>query len=131
MNLFSNGIQKQMLDFNLLSEFSRQNCVAICAFLVPANLITTIQTLILLYLMRPIRQIRLASLFAIVFAFTLFLHISTWIVIGVFTPVSILLFGLGTTCIIINCFAAIYPRNFGTIMRAIGTKIGNLILQKI
>lgn len=120
-----------MFDFNILAEFSRHNCVAICAFLVPANLLTTIQTLILLYLMRPLRQIRLAALFAIVFAFTLFLHISTWMIIGVFTPVSIVLFGLGTTCIIINCFAIVYPRNFSAIMRAIAIKIGDRLVQKI
>ncbi len=120
-----------MFDINLLSEFSRQNCVAICAFLVPANLFTTIYTLILLYLIRPLTQIRLASGVACVFAFTLFLHISTWMIIGIFTPVSIVLFGLGSTCLIINSLAIIYPRNFGSIMRWIGAKLGYRPIERI
>jgi hypothetical protein len=33
-----------------IAEFSRQNCIAICAFLVPANLIITIQTLVFCFL---------------------------------------------------------------------------------
>jgi len=120
-----------MFDLNLLSEFSRQNCVAICAFLVPANLLTTINTLLLLYLIGPLAQIRLAALFACLFALTLFLHISTWMIIGVFTPVSIILFGLGSTCLIINSLAIIYPRYFGAILRSFKAKISSSLVERI
>ncbi len=102
-------IYLKMLDINLICEFSRQNCVAICAFLVPINLIFTLNTIVLVFLMRPFSQIRLAAAFANLFALTLFLHILTWWTIGIFTSVSVILIGLGTTCLIINFIAIIYP----------------------
>ncbi len=46
-----------MIDFNTLAEFSRNYCVSICAFLVPANLVTTVLTVLFLYFGRPTRQI--------------------------------------------------------------------------
>ena len=39
---------------------------------------------------------------AITFALTLFLHVATWFIIGVITPVTFILAGLGATCIITN-----------------------------
>ena len=97
-----------MFDLEPLFQFSRNNCIAICAFLVPANLITTVQTFVLLWLQRPLFQLRLGATVAIVFALTLFLHIATWFVIGVVTPVTFILAGLGTTCIVINLALVIY-----------------------
>ena len=97
-----------LLNFEPIFEFSRQNCVTICAFLVPANLFTTALTLILLFTQRSPTQIRLAITLSVIFAFTLFLHVSTWFIIGVITPVTFILFGLGATCLTISVLVNIY-----------------------
>lgn len=97
-----------LLIFEPIFEFSRQNCVTICAFLVPANLITTLLTLILLFTQHSRIRIRLATTLSFIFAFTLFLHVSTWFIIGVVTPVTFILFGLGATCLAIVILANIY-----------------------
>ncbi len=99
-----------MFDLEPLFEFSRNNCIAICSFLVPVNLLTTLQTMILIFLKRPILTINLSSIIAITFALTLFLHVATWFVIGVVTPVTFILGALGTTCILINLSAIVYRR---------------------
>ena len=91
-----------VLDLDLIFQFSRQNCIAICAFLVPANLVATIQTFFLVGLQRPIWQIRFSATTGILLASTLFLHIATWFIIGVVTPVSFILAVLGATCITVN-----------------------------
>lgn len=97
-----------LLIFEPIFEFSRQNCVSICAFLVPANLLTTIGVLALLFTESSLAPIRLATVVSIIFASTLFLHISTWFIIGVITPVTFILFALGTTCLTISVLANIY-----------------------
>ena len=89
-------------------EFSRQNCVAICSFLVPANLLATLLSLIFLFIQSSLTLIRLATTLSIIFAFTLFLHVSTWFIIGVITPVTFILFGLGATCLAVTIWANIY-----------------------
>jgi hypothetical protein len=97
-----------MFDFEPVFEFSRQNCVAICSFLVPANLITTIVTLTLVATERSLTKMRWSRAIASFFAVTLFLHVSTWFIVGIITPVTFILFGLGTTCLIVNGLAVIY-----------------------
>ena len=97
-----------LLIFEPIFEFSRQNCVSICAFLVPANLLTTIAVLALLFTESSLIPIRLATIVSMIFASTLFLHISTWFIIGVITPVTFILFALGTTCLTISVLANIY-----------------------
>ena len=99
-----------MLDLEPLFEFSRTYCVAICSFLVPANLFTTIATMILVYKQLPPRQISLSATLAITFALTLFLHVATWFIIGVITPVTFILAGLGATCIVTNLVLVNYRR---------------------
>ena len=97
-----------MLDLQPIFEFSRSNCVAICSFLVPANLLTTFATLALVIMNQPLLKISWSMGIASVFAITLFLHVSTWFIIGVITPVTFILLGLGTTCLVINTLAIIY-----------------------
>ena len=97
-----------MLDLEPIFQFSRQYCVAICAFLVPANLIATIQTIVLLVWQRSTWQLRFSAAVAITFALTLFLHVATWFVIGVVSPVTFILAGLGATCILVNLCLVIY-----------------------
>ena len=100
-----------MFDIETIFQFSRNNCVAICAFLVPINLLTTIQTFMVLLWQRPLWQLRLSATVAIAFALTLFLHIATWFIIGVITPVTFILAGLGATCIMINLALVIATKN--------------------
>lgn len=99
-----------MFDFEPLFQFSRQYCVAICSFLVPANLFTTIFTLVMVARGESLSKILWSKRIASVFACTLFLHVSTWFMIGIITPVTFVLFGLGTTCLIINMLAVAYRR---------------------
>jgi hypothetical protein len=123
-----------MLNLEPVFEFSRNNCIAICAFLVPANLLITVQILISLAIERPGGrggagisvpyskppwQIRLAVALAITFALTLFLHVFTWFSIGVVTPVTFILFGLGTTCLAINIWASIYWQKLPQLVRSL------------
>jgi len=94
-----------MIDLNTIFEFSRNNCVAICAFLVPANLLLTLQTLVLTVLRRPQSQIRNAVLVACIPAVLVIFHVLTWLMIGVvMAPTFILLF-LGGICLGINFWA--------------------------
>ena len=101
--------------FEPIFEFSRHNCVAICSFLVPANLITTIVTLILVVTEQSVSKMRWSRAIAILFAATLFLHVSTWFVIGVITPVTFILFGLGATCFVVNMLAVMYAKEIAEI----------------
>jgi hypothetical protein len=97
-----------MLDLQPLFEFSRQNCVAICSFLVPANLLTTITTLVLVATGQSLTRMRWSRGMASVLAIALFLHVSTWFMIGIITPVTFILFGLGSTCLVVNLIAVAY-----------------------
>lgn len=101
-----------MIELEPIFEFSRLNCVAICAFLVPANLLTTIATLVLAATGQSLLKMRFTVAIAASFALTLYLHISTWFIIGVITPVTFILFGLGTTCLSINILALVYRNEF-------------------
>lgn len=94
-----------MLDFHLLAEFSRTNCVGICAFLVPANLLATLLTMILTVIGRPTLQIWQAASFASIFAILMVVHVYSWFVIGVIMPPTYILLALAITCLLINIAA--------------------------
>lgn len=111
-----------MLDLQPIFEFSRNHCVAICSFLVPANLFTTVATLGLVIMNQSLLKISWSMGIASIFAITLFLHVSTWFIIGVITPVTFILFGLGTTCLVINALAFIYRQS---IAQVISTRLGS------
>ncbi|MCC5619675.1 hypothetical protein LC605_32550, partial [Nostoc sp. CHAB 5836] len=66
-----------MLDFHTLAEFSRVNCVSICAFLVPANLLITILTMGLVALRRPSHQVWQSAGIASFFASVMIMHVYT------------------------------------------------------
>ncbi len=97
-----------MFDLEPIFEFSRNNCVTICSFLVPANLLATSLTLILSVMGQSRSRIGFTVAIATTLAVTLFLHVSTWFIIGVITPVTFILLGLGTTCLSIDVLAMIY-----------------------
>ena len=105
-----------MLNFTPLFEWSRLNCVAICAVLVPANLLATVSTLGFCLQQRAVT--RPTAVGGSLVALTLFGHIATWFVIGVITPVTFILASLGSTCLAINLWAILFPRSFGRSLQA-------------
>jgi hypothetical protein len=101
-----------MLDLNTLAEFSRTNCIGICAFLVPANLLTTLVTMILTYQQRPLQQVRQATGIAIIFALVMISHVYTWFAIGVVMSETYILLSLAVTCLFTNLGAIFLHRRF-------------------
>nr|WP_290222153.1 hypothetical protein [Trichocoleus desertorum] len=104
---------------NSLFEFSRTHCIAICAFLVPANLLSTSLTLGLVLLRRPSVQIQRAVGLASSFALIMVLHVLTWLVIGVVMPPTYILFWLATTCLFTNIWAIAHPASLNHILDAL------------
>lgn len=94
-----------MPDFNLLSEFSRTHCIAICAVLVPANLLATSQTMLFVWFGRPIEQIYGITFAASLYALVLLSHVITWLTIGVVMLPTYILSVLGCLCLLINISA--------------------------
>ncbi|ACC82564.1 MULTISPECIES: hypothetical protein [Nostoc] len=101
-----------MLDFNTLVEFSRGNCISICAFLVPANLLVTILTMGLVALRRPSHQVWQSAGIASFFASVMILHVYTWFMIGVVMAPTYILLWLAITCLVTNLGAILYQRRY-------------------
>lgn len=106
-----------MVDLNPLFEFSRANCVAICAFLVPANLLATIQAMVFVGLNRPSSQVGLITAFAALYALTMILHVGTWFMIGVVMLPTFILLWLGFTCLAVNVWAIAHPSSMASLLR--------------
>ncbi|MDZ8082968.1 MAG: hypothetical protein RMX35_28365 [Nostoc sp. DcaGUA01] len=102
-----------MFDFNTLAEFSRANCVTICTFLVPANLLVTILTMVLTALRRPSHQIWQSAAIASFFASVMILHVYTWFLIGVVMAPTYILMSLAISCLLTNLTAIIFHRRYG------------------
>ncbi|MEH2348774.1 MAG: hypothetical protein V7K55_12340 [Nostoc sp.] len=101
-----------MPDFNTLVEFSCGNCIGICAFLVPANLLVTILTMGLVALRRPSYQVWQSVGIASFFASVMILHVYTWFMIGVVMAPTYILLWLAITCLVINFGAILYQRRY-------------------
>jgi len=106
-------------DFATISDFSRQHCVGICAFLVPANLIATLQTLIFTGLQRPPAQRYGMALVAVGYATLMLLHVMTWYVIGVVMAPTFILTGLGLLCLGWNGWAIAHSQSLGAALRSL------------
>ncbi|WP_224413254.1 hypothetical protein [Oscillatoria salina] len=100
-----------MIELTTIWEFSRNHCAAICAFLVPAILLATLQTLILLFLKRDPTQVRLCATLASGLAVVMYTHVGTWLAIGVVMAPTFILVGLATVTLGINLWASTYPDN--------------------
>jgi hypothetical protein len=123
-----------MLDFNPLFEsvfdWSRTNCIGICAFLVPANMIATLQTMIFTGLRYQRSQILVINFLAVFYAAAMILHVFTWFVVGmIMAPTFILLF-LGVVCLGINIWAIAKPENIGDWMVVIWRTIINFVRSR-
>ncbi len=99
-----------MFDLNSLAEFSRANCIGICAFLVPANLVATTLTVITA-LRRPPTQVWLAAGIASIPALVMIMHVFTWFMVGVVMMPTYILLWLGTTCLLTSLGAITYSHN--------------------
>ena len=100
-----------MFDFNTLAELSRTHCVAICTFLVPANLLATIATLVLTALRRPQVQVWRTAGIGNIFASVMVFHVLTWFMVGVVMPPTYILLLLASTCLTINIWAIAHPHS--------------------
>jgi hypothetical protein len=108
-----------MFDFNALFEFSRANCVTICAFLVPANLLLTLRTIVFTGLSRPQVQVRQAAVLACIPALVMVLHVWTWFMIGVVMAPTFILLWLASTCLGINFWAITHPQSMARLLSAL------------
>ena len=106
-----------MLDFNTLTEFSHTYCIAICAFLVPANLLTTLQTAILTGINRPRIQDWASVVVASLWATAMIFHVFSWFAIGVVMPPTYILLVMGITCLTINVWAIAHPASMIQLIR--------------
>lgn len=111
-----------MIDFHFLSEFSRIHCIAICGFLVPANLLFTLYTIVITVLGRPRAQINQAAVLAYIPAVLMLLHVFSWLVIGVVMAPTYILFVLGTVCLVINSWAIADPSSINRLLRTVWSK---------
>ena len=96
-----------------LVQFSCTYCIGICAVLVPANLLATLQTMLLVWYRRPIAQVQLTATVASLYALTLLSHVLAWFSIGVVMAPTFILAFLGCVCITINiiCLAIATQRH--------------------
>ncbi|MEM9770369.1 MAG: hypothetical protein AAF889_01995 [Cyanobacteria bacterium P01_D01_bin.73] len=88
-----------------IAEFSRANCLQICAFLVPANLAATLQTLMMMAMERPLLQVGLMAAIASIYAAVMVIHVGTWFAIGVVIIPTYVLLSFGLACCIVNVWA--------------------------
>ncbi|MGL5081198.1 MAG: hypothetical protein ACRC8A_06890 [Microcoleaceae cyanobacterium] len=106
-----------ILDWPRVAEFSRVNCVTICAFLVPANLIATLQTLIFIELQLPRLKLGLITGCASFYAVLMIVHVYTWFDIGVVKAPTFILLFLGSLCLGLNTWAIAHPISLSQLLR--------------
>lgn len=105
--------------FGAIGDFSRTHCLGICAVLVPANLLATLQTLIFVGLDRPRSTIRLITSFASLYATIMLLHVLTWFVVGVVMLPTFVLTGLGGLCLGLNVWAIAHPQSLSRFLTSL------------
>jgi hypothetical protein len=107
------------MDLNNIAEFSRSNCIGICAVLVPTNLLLTSMTMLFTLWGKSRRTIYTAIGIAIVPALILILHVVSWYAIGVVMAPTYILLVLATTCLAIDSYAAIDRQQMGAFLKTI------------
>lgn len=113
-----------MLELYSLFDFSRSHCVAICAFLVPANLLMTLLTIALVGMGRRLVGFGVAVSLAHLLAIAMLLHVFTWLAIGVIMPPTFILFSLAGVCLSINTWAIVHPESMVVLLRVMALKLG-------
>lgn len=118
-----------MFNMTWLFELSREQCLGICAFLVPANVAATLQTLIFVAMGLPQRFLVTTS--ALLYAFALIFHVFSWYVAGVVMVPTFILLGLAVACLAINIWAIASPQSMATILIKLWKNFGDyLMVQK-
>lgn len=115
-----------MFDFSHLLEFSHSHCVAICAALVPANLLSTLCAIVLVGLKRPVTEVWQASGVGSVFALLMVLHVLTWFMIGVVMLPTFVLLSLGGVCLSMNLWVILHPRSLRLLLMSLGRRLKTL-----
>ncbi|PSB25867.1 hypothetical protein [Stenomitos frigidus] len=115
-----------MFDFSNLLEFSHNHCIAICAALVPANVLSTFYAIVLVWLQRPVSQVWQVSGLASVFALLMVLHVLTWFIIGVVMVPTFVLLSLGGVCLSINLWVILHPQSLRRFLDILGRRLGTL-----
>jgi hypothetical protein len=90
------------LDFSTINHLSRCHCVAICAFLVPTNLLLSTAVILLTGLARSPQARRNLSIAGTLAALLLIAHVTSWWIVGVVAPATFILPALGLVCTVIN-----------------------------
>ncbi|MDE5072099.1 MAG: hypothetical protein O4861_21445 [Trichodesmium sp. St16_bin4-tuft] len=94
-----------MFNFNNIIEFSHLYCVEICGFIVPTNVLASLQPIIFTVLHRPKKEINLMALVASFYALIIILHVGSWFIVGVVRIQTFILLGFATCCLITNIWA--------------------------
>lgn len=112
-----------MSSINFLFDFSRNHCIAICAFLVPTNLLFTLGTVLLVIQLRPLTQVYFSVFAASFLALTLLLHNFTWFSVGVVMAPTYILLTLACVCLSLNLWAIAHPASMKQLIKEF-TSIG-------
>ena len=115
-----------MFDFSNLLEFSHNHCIAICAALVPANVLTTFFAIVLVWLKRPMSQVWQVSGLASFFALLMVLHVLTWFIIGVVMVPTFVLLTLGGVCLSTNLWVMLHPQSLHRFLSSLGRRVETL-----
>lgn len=110
-----------MFDFNTVADFSHRYCIEICAFLVPANLLASLQTIIFTGIKRPRIQVDLTAGVASIYALVMILHVFTWFAIGVVMAPTYILLLLASICLGINIWAVVHPSSMNRLVRILAS----------
>lgn len=109
-----------MLDFNNVLAFSHTHCIAICAILVPFNLLTALVSVTFVGLKRPKLLIQRTGGLAIAGSLLMVLHVLTWLVVGVVRVQTFVLFSLGLCCLSLSLWALCQPQSLRRVLRTLG-----------
>ncbi len=106
------------LDFATINHLSRCHCVAICAFLVPTNLLLSTAVILLTGLDRSPQIRRNLSIAGTFTALLLIAHVASWWIVGVVAPATFILPALGLLCTTINWSCVKYSSIVGYYIEA-------------
>ena len=90
------------LNFATINHLSRCHCVAICALLVPTNLLLSTAVILLTGLARSPQTRRNLSIIGTFTALLLIAHVASWWIVGVVAPATFILPALGLLCTVTN-----------------------------
>ncbi|WP_275524655.1 hypothetical protein [Kamptonema sp. UHCC 0994] len=108
-----------MFDFYTVTAFSHRHCIEICAFLVPANLLATLQTIIFTGIKRSQLQVHLGAAVGSIYALIMILHVFTWLAIGVVMAPTYILFLLGSICLGTNIWAVVHSSSMSRLVESL------------